>query len=88
MKRLALLCVVFLSACSTLYPVKQEFPEAPKVLMETCPDLSTIDDGKNSLRDMLKTVIQNYATYYQCAEKNKGWQDWYKEQKKIYNGVK
>jgi hypothetical protein len=71
-----------------LYPVKQEFPVAPQVLLERCPDLLVIDDGKNSLRDMLKTVIQNYATYYQCAEKSKGWQDWYKEQKQIYEGVK
>lgn len=79
---------LLLSACGSLYPVKQEFPVAPQVLLERCPDLMTIDDGKNSLRDMLKVVIQNYATYYQCAEKTQGWQDWYQDQKKIYNGVK
>lgn len=88
MKRLAILSVIFLSACSSLYPVKQDFPEASKVLMEPCPDLMTIDDGKSTMRDMLKVVIQNYATYYQCADKNAGWQKWYKEQKQIYEGVK
>ncbi len=88
MTHLIIVSAFFLSACSTLYPVKQDFPVAPQVLLERCPDLLVIDDGKNSLRDMLKTVIQNYATYYQCAEKSKGWQDWYKEQKQIYEGVK
>lgn len=89
MKQLiVVLSAVLLSACSSLYPVKQEFPVAPQVLLEKCPDLMVIDDGKNSLRDMLKVVIQNYATYYQCAEKTQGWQDWYQDQKKIYNGVK
>ena len=82
MKRLAILSVVLLTACSSLYPVKQPFPEASKVLMERCPDLLTIDDGKNSMRDMLKVVIQNYANYYQCADRTEGWQKWYKEQKK------
>lgn len=88
MKYLILSALVFLTACSTTVPVKQEFPVAPQILLERCPDLMTIDDGKNSLREMLKVVIQNYATYYQCAEKTHGWQDWYIEQKKIYNGVK
>jgi hypothetical protein len=86
MKYFVLALVCFLSACSTAIPIKQEFPVAPQLLLERCPDLLTIDDGKNSIRDMLKVVIQNYATYYQCAEKTHGWQDWYNAQKKIYNG--
>ena len=81
MKYLILACVLFVSACSTVVPVKQDFPVAPQVLLERCPDLMQIDDGKNSLREMLKVVIQNYATYYQCAERTHGWQDWYTEQK-------
>lgn len=88
MKSLAILSVVLLSACSTVVPVKQDFPIAPEVLLEKCPDLITVEDGKTSMRDMLKVVVQNYATYYQCAEKSQGWQEWYKEQKKIYESVK
>lgn len=84
MKYIALAFVLFLSACSTVVPVKQEFPVAPQILLERCPDLMQIDDGKNTLREMLKVVIQNYATYYQCAEKTHGWQTWYSEQKKIF----
>lgn len=88
MKYAILALVLALSACSTTVPVKQEFPVAPQILLERCPDLMQIDDGKNSLREMLKVVIQNYATYYQCAEKTHGWQQWYNDQKKIYEEVK
>ena len=87
MKYILLSLALLLTACSTPVPVKQQFPVAPAVLLERCPDLMTIDDGKNSMRDMLKIVIQNYALYYQCAEKTHGWQDWYTEQKKIFNGA-
>lgn len=85
MRATILAVALLLSGCSTIVPVKQEFPVAPAILLERCPDLMTIDDGKNSLREMLKIVIQNYALYYQCAEKTHGWQDWYNEQRKIYN---
>lgn len=85
MKTLVLVAALFLVGCSTTVPVKQEFPVAPAILLEKCPDLMTIDDGKNSLREMLKVVIQNYALYYQCAEKTHGWQEWYNEQRKIYD---
>lgn len=87
MKLLALAAVLFLAACSTPVPVKQQFPVAPQMLLERCPDLLTIDDGKNSMRDMLKVVIQNYSLYYQCAEKTHGWQDWYGQQKRIHEGA-
>jgi hypothetical protein len=88
MKYLILCLALLTSACSTIVPVKQEFPVAPKILLERCPDLLVIDDGKNSLRDMLKIVIQNYSLYYQCAEKTHGWQDWYTQQKKIFDNIK
>jgi hypothetical protein len=88
MKYVLLSLVLLLSACSTPVPVKQSFPVAPQMLLERCPDLLTIDDGKNSMRDMLKVVIQNYALYYQCAEKTHGWQDWYGQQKKIHESVR
>ena len=88
MKYVLLSLVLWLSACSTSVPVRQPFPVAPAALLERCPDLLTIDDGKNSMRDMLKVVIQNYALYYQCAEKTHGWQDWYGQQKKIHESVR
>jgi hypothetical protein len=87
MKLLVLAAALALTGCTTVVPVKQPFPVAPAALLERCPDLLTIDDGKNSMRDMLKVVIQNYALYYQCAEKTHGWQDWYGQQKKIFNSA-
>lgn len=74
-----------LSACSTVVPVKQEFPVAPSILMEKCPQLQKVDSDKGTMREMLRVVIENYSLYYQCASKTQGWQDWYNEQKKIYN---
>ena len=88
MKYVLLSLALLLSACSTSVPVRQPFPVAPAALLERCPDLLTIDDGKNSMRDMLRVVIQNYALYYQCAEKTHGWQDWYGQQKKIHESVR
>ena len=77
-----------LTGCSTVVPVKQEFPLAPSILMEKCPQLKQVDSDKGTMREMLKVVIENYATYYQCASKTHGWQDWYTEQKKIHDSVK
>ena len=38
--------------------------------------------------ELLTTVVENYGTYYEVVEKLKGWQDWYREQKKIFESVK
>jgi hypothetical protein len=42
---------------------------------------------KVPITDMLKTVVENYVTYYNCAIKVEGWQEWYTEQKKIFESV-
>lgn len=88
MKYIILSLVVFLSACTTVVPVKQKFPEAPTELFEKCPTLNTIEPGKTAITDLLKTVVGNYALYYECAIKQEGWTDWYSEQKKIFETVK
>lgn len=38
--------------------------------------------------ELIKTVTENYGTYYQMREQLLGWQQWYKEQRKIYEDVK
>ena len=38
--------------------------------------------------DLIRTVTENYGTYYQMREQLLGWQQWYKEQRKIYEGIK
>ncbi len=84
MKYFILILAAFLSACSTSVPVKQKFPDAVKELQEKCPELKQIEGDKVSITDMLKVVVTNYGTYYQCANKVDGWNDWYTKQKKIF----
>jgi hypothetical protein len=38
--------------------------------------------------ELLSTVTENYGTYYQVVEKLKGWQEWYKAQRAIFEEVK
>jgi hypothetical protein len=83
MKYLALSLVILLSACSTVVPVKQKFPEAPQKLMTKCPQLKTIEGDKVTITDMLKVVVENYSAYYQCAVITDSWQEWYQIQKMI-----
>lgn len=88
MKQLVIVAALALTACSTVVPVKQEFPVAPSVLLEKCPNLIQMDEDKNSIKEMLKVVIQNYTLYYECSTKVEGWNEWYEEQKKIQDNVK
>jgi hypothetical protein len=88
MKYALLILVVFLTACSTPVPVKQKFPEVPKALVERCESLKKIEGDKVAITEMLKVVVQNYGMYYECAAKVDGWNDWYLEQKRIYENIK
>ena len=48
-------------------------------------------DGTSSgvkASDLLDTVVQNYGTCNEVREKLKAWQEWYVEQKKIFESVK
>lgn len=77
--------ILCLSACSTAVPVKQKFPEAPKELLEKCQALQKADSSKPAITDLLKTVVENYGLYYQCSLKVEGWNEWYTEQKRIFD---
>jgi hypothetical protein len=56
--------------------------------MKKCDDLKTIEGDKVLITDMLKIIVQNYTLYYECSTKVDGWQDWYNQQKKIYENLK
>jgi hypothetical protein len=88
MKYAVLILTVFLTACSTPVPVKQKFPEVPQSLVEKCENLKKVEGDRVAITEMLKVVVANYGMYYECAAKVDGWQDWYNEQKRIYNSVK
>lgn len=50
---------------------------------------NTVEGTSNvKASELLTTVTENYGTYYQMREQLLGWQQWYKEQRKIYESVK
>ena len=88
MKYIILGLALVLAACSTPVPVSQRFPDVPKALVEKCDSLKKIEGDRVAITEMLKVVVQNYGMYYECAAKVDGWNDWYLEQKRIYESVK
>ncbi len=88
MKRLLLLIpIVLLAGCLTTTPVKRNFPEVPKEIMEVCPDLKTTEQTEK-LSEVLKVVVDNYGQYHECKIKVDTWIEWYKTQKQIFDSVK
>jgi hypothetical protein len=83
----SLAVLVTLAGCSTAVPVTAKFPEPPGLsALERCPNLQQLKDAP-VLSDVAKTVTINYGTYYECAVKADAWQQWYKIQKNIFEGV-
>lgn len=87
MKKLLLLSVIFLSACSTVVPVQQKFPELPEPLTQTCKPLQTIEGKTTTLSNLMEIVAKNYATRHECAAQLEAILDWYNRQKKIFEEV-
>ena len=80
-----LIIALLLAGCSTSIPVTPIFPNATPELMKKCEDLKKIEGDKVAITDMLKVIVTNYTMYYECSTKVEGWQEWYSEQKKIYD---
>jgi hypothetical protein len=87
MKSLALFFTAVLLVGCTTVPVARKFPEVPKELVETCPDLKQTQET-TKLSDVLTVVVQNYGQYHECKVKTDSWVDWYKTQKQIFESVK
>jgi hypothetical protein len=88
---LLLSMVLMLSGCSAFkqpVPIQPTFPNAVPDLMKKCEELKTVTGEKVLITDLLKTVVENYTMYYECSNKVEGWQEWYNEQKRIYENVK
>lgn len=50
---------------------------------------NTVEGTSNvKASEFLTTVTENYGTFYQMREQLLGWQQWYREQRKIYESVK
>lgn len=79
---------IALSGCAVYTPTKPKFPQPAAELTKPCPDLKLIEGDQVAITDLLKTVVENYNMYHQCSLKNEGWNQWYKEQKAIYDKTK
>jgi hypothetical protein len=88
MRYTSLILALALVGCSTPVPVSQKFPEVPKALIEKCESLKKVEGDRVAITEMLKVVVANYGMYYECAAKVDGWNDWYLEQKRIYESIK
>ena len=83
-----LLIALLLAGCSTTVPVQPKFPNPGPELMKKCGELKKIEGDKVAITELLKVVVYNYSLYYECSTKVEGWQEWYNEQKKIYESAK
>jgi len=86
MRFLIILSVLLLTGCITP-PVKRNFPDVPKELMEKCPELKETENTE-SLSKVLTVIVDNYSEYHKCKIKVDSWADWYKSQKEIFESVK
>ena len=77
--------VTLLSGCAGIIaqPVTAKFPDAPEVLTQECEALKLATENMK-LSEYTKVVVDNYMKYYTCASKVKGWNDWYSQQKTIF----
>jgi alpha-L-arabinofuranosidase len=88
MNKLIIAIALLLAGCSTTVPVVAKFPDAPNELKQTCPDLNKVDIEDHKLSSVLKTVTKNYEQYKECKIKVDSWNEWYAEQKKLFENVK
>lgn len=84
---LVLATALMLTGCLST-PVKRNFPEVPKELMELCPNLKDVPEGTTKLSDVLKVVTENYGQYHECQFKSELWKEWYETQKQNFDSVK
>jgi len=86
MNRLMLIALIMLSGCTSV-PVAIQFPDVPKDMLVSCPDLKLAPET-TKLSEVLPVVIDNYGQYYACKDNNDSWIEWYNSQKKIFDSIK
>jgi hypothetical protein len=86
MKRLIIVAVLLIAGCSSV-PVAIKFPDVPKDMLESCPDLKLVPET-TKLSEVLPVIVDNYGQYYTCKDTVDSWIDWYNSQKKIFDNIK
>ena len=84
-KYLAIIPAVLLIGCVSV-PVERSFPKVPDALMVAAPDLKEVPENADAAQ-VFDVVIENYGTYHEVANLLRGWQQWYVEQKKIFESA-
>jgi hypothetical protein len=85
MKLFTLLLTILLTGCVT--PVNRNFPEIPESLKTKCENLIDVPQT-DKLSVVLSVITKNYGQYQECSIKVDTWQQWYNEQKQIFDSVK
>ena len=85
MRMFLVISLFIVAGCTTTVPVTSAFPSPPQVLMEHCGTLQTIDKETVLLSEFLQTVRTNYEKYHNCSDLVKEWQNWFTQQKAIYD---
>ena len=80
------LSLLLLTGCVAT-PVARHFPDAPAALTTACDPLVDVP-ATTKLSVVLSTVTKNYGQYKECSIKVDAWNEWYTEQKKIFDSVK
>lgn len=87
MKLLTISVALLLSACSTVVPVKQKWPEVPAEVATPCPNLKKLPEDTEKLSEVINNVAGNYSEYHKCQIRQEGWLEWYKVQKKLFEEI-
>ena len=89
-KNISLIIMLIPAACAPQpVPVKISFPSVPDTLLQPAPDLVPMNkDSHNQLSNMIQNANTNYGLYRELSIKYNAWQEWYIQQKKIFDDVK
>ena len=86
MKLAVVVSLLLLTGCVAT-PVAREFPAVPAGLTAACAALIDVP-ATDKLSVVLTTVTRNYTQYQECSIRVDAWNQWYNEQKKIFDSVK
>ena len=86
MRSAVVVSLLLLTGCVAT-PVAREFPAVPAALTTACAALIDVP-ATDRLSVVLATVTKNYSQYKECSIRVDTWNEWYNEQKKIFDSVK
>lgn len=86
-KILILLCIFMISGCvtRTVYVNNKKFPDIPEEIIIPCDSLELADEKNPKLSNLLETILENYKKYSECSLKVDFFNEWYNEQRELYN---